>query len=76
MTTEACPFGSHRAGGGLPQPAERLDASMRLWPAEGVGRDVEMLIGNGYTEGWLDTAFRLYREHPPLAEWLRRRFGA
>ena len=44
--------------------------------AEGVGRDVEMLIGNGYTEGWLDTAFRLYREHPPLAEWLRRRFGA
>ncbi len=43
--------------------------------AEGLGRDVEMLIGNGYTQGWLDTAFALYRDNPPLAAWLRRRFG-
>lgn len=35
--------------------------------AEGVGRDVEMIIGNGYTEGWVDTAFALYRANPALA---------
>lgn len=43
--------------------------------AEGLGRDVEMVIGNGYTAGWLDTAFALYRDNPPFADWLRRRFG-
>jgi L-erythro-3,5-diaminohexanoate dehydrogenase len=36
--------------------------------AEGVGRDVEMIIGNGYTEGWVETAFALYRAYPALAE--------
>jgi L-erythro-3,5-diaminohexanoate dehydrogenase len=35
--------------------------------AEGVGRDVEMIIGNGYTEGWVDTAFALYRSNAALA---------
>jgi L-erythro-3,5-diaminohexanoate dehydrogenase len=35
--------------------------------AEGVGRDVEMMIGNGYTEGWVETAFALYRSNPSLA---------
>lgn len=35
--------------------------------AEGVGRDVEMIIGNGYTEGWVETAFDLYRASPALA---------
>lgn len=39
--------------------------------AEGVGRDVEMIIGNGYTEGWVDTAFALYRESPALASAFR-----
>jgi L-erythro-3,5-diaminohexanoate dehydrogenase len=35
--------------------------------AEGAGRDVEMIIGNGYTEGWVETAFSLYRSNPLLA---------
>lgn len=35
--------------------------------AEGVGRDVEMIIGNGYTGGWVETAFSLYRSMPALA---------
>jgi L-erythro-3,5-diaminohexanoate dehydrogenase len=39
--------------------------------AEGVGRDVEMIIGNGYTEGWVDTAFQLYRENAALAALFR-----
>lgn len=35
--------------------------------AEGVGRDVEMIIGNGFTEGWVETAFGLYRSNAALA---------
>jgi len=35
--------------------------------AEGVGRDVEMIIGNGYTEAWVDTALALYRANADLA---------
>ena len=34
--------------------------------AEGLGRDVEMLIGNGYLEGWVAETFRLVRAHPKL----------
>lgn len=37
-----CPFGSHRAGGGMPQPAASLDASMEIWDNE-VLLDVELL---------------------------------
>lgn len=39
--------------------------------AEGVGRDAEMIIGNGYTEGWVETAFALYRANAALAEAIR-----
>ena len=39
--------------------------------AEGVGRDIEMIIGNGYTEGWVETAFALYRSNPRLTEAFR-----
>lgn len=34
--------------------------------AEGVGRDVTMLIGNGYTQGWIDSTLRLYRGNAAL----------
>ena len=44
--------------------------------AEGVGRDIAMLIGNGYTEGWTDVALDLYRANPPLAALLQGRLGA
>ncbi|HWA49591.1 MAG TPA: L-erythro-3,5-diaminohexanoate dehydrogenase [Dongiaceae bacterium] len=40
--------------------------------AEGVGRDVEMIIGNGYTKGWVETAFDLYRANPKLAALFHR----
>ena len=40
--------------------------------AEGLGRDVEMWIGNGYLEGWVEEAFRLVRSRPELRrEFLR-----
>jgi len=42
--------------------------------AEGIGRDVEMIIGNGYVEGWTDDTFGLLRSEPALAAELARRF--
>lgn len=34
--------------------------------AEGAGRDVTMIIGNGYTRGHAETALQTVREHPAL----------
>ncbi len=34
--------------------------------AEGVGRDVTMIIGNGYTKGHADTALATLRDHPRI----------
>jgi L-erythro-3,5-diaminohexanoate dehydrogenase len=34
--------------------------------AEGVGRDVTMIIGNGYTKGHADVALQTLRDHPAL----------
>ena len=34
VTSLCCPYGSHRAGGRLPQPAARLDATMVVRPCE------------------------------------------
>lgn len=34
--------------------------------AEGAGRDVTMIIGNGYTKGHAETALQTLREHPAL----------
>lgn len=41
--------------------------------AEGVGRDVTMLIGNGYTEGWIDNTLRLYRQNAELRALMEER---
>ncbi|MGF7159968.1 L-erythro-3,5-diaminohexanoate dehydrogenase [Rhodoligotrophos appendicifer] len=38
--------------------------------AEGLGRDVTLLIGNGYLEGWVEYGFGLARRHPALATYL------
>lgn len=43
--------------------------------AEGVGRDVDMLIGNGYTHGHADHTLALVRESRPLADLLAQRYG-
>ena len=34
--------------------------------AEGVGKDVDMLIGNGYTHGHAEIALQILRENPKL----------
>ncbi len=41
--------------------------------AEGVGRDITMIIGNGFTGGWVETTLALYRAHPKLRDFFERR---
>lgn len=43
--------------------------------AEGVGRDVDMLIGNGYARGHAVLTLELLRNHPGLGELFKSRYG-
>jgi len=43
--------------------------------AEGVSRDIDMYIGNGYVEGHVDATFELVRLQPALYALLARRYG-
>ena len=43
--------------------------------AEGVSRDIDMYIGNGYVEGHVEATFDLVRAQPKLRELLTRRYG-
>ncbi|HUP57736.1 MAG TPA: L-erythro-3,5-diaminohexanoate dehydrogenase [Bdellovibrionota bacterium] len=43
--------------------------------AEGVGADVDLRIGNGYTEGHAELALQLLRESPELKELFTRLYG-
>jgi L-erythro-3,5-diaminohexanoate dehydrogenase len=41
--------------------------------AEGVARDIDMLVGNGYCDGHAEETIALARSEPKLLEELRRR---
>jgi L-erythro-3,5-diaminohexanoate dehydrogenase len=43
--------------------------------AEGVGRDVDMIIGNGYAPNHADITLNIYRENPTVKKWFDERFG-
>lgn len=43
--------------------------------AEGVGRDVTMIIGNGYTKGHADTALQTLRDHPHVRAYFNLAFS-
>ena len=43
--------------------------------AEGVGKDVTMIIGNGYAKGHADTALQTLRDHPEIHEFFKRRYA-
>ncbi|MBC7082775.1 MAG: L-erythro-3,5-diaminohexanoate dehydrogenase [Firmicutes bacterium] len=44
--------------------------------AEGIGKDVTMIIGNGYTEGHAEIALATLRESPVLMEMFLKRWAA
>lgn len=43
--------------------------------AEGIGKDVTMLVGNGYTEGHAEIALQIMRENPRLREIYERTYA-
>ncbi|WP_048601546.1 L-erythro-3,5-diaminohexanoate dehydrogenase [Rubeoparvulum massiliense] len=43
--------------------------------AEGVGKDIQMVIGNGYTAGHVQAAFEAIWEHPQIAAWFYQRYA-
>jgi L-erythro-3,5-diaminohexanoate dehydrogenase len=43
--------------------------------AEGIGRDVDLFIGNGYAHGHADHTLDLVRSHAPLRALLEARYG-
>lgn len=43
--------------------------------AEGIGRDVDLYIGNGYAHGHAEHTLSLVRSHPALRELLAARYG-
>lgn len=44
--------------------------------AEGVGRDVTMIIGNGYTRGHAETALQTLRDHPEIYAYFNAKYAA
>lgn len=43
--------------------------------AEGIGKDVTLLMGNGYVPGHAELMFDLLRNHPALRQWFEEKFG-
>jgi L-erythro-3,5-diaminohexanoate dehydrogenase len=43
--------------------------------AEGAGRDVTMMIGNGYTKGHAEIALQTLRDHPALRDYFHARYA-
>lgn len=43
--------------------------------AEGVGADIDLIIGHGYADGHAQFALDLLRTQPKVAQLLRRRLG-
>ncbi|HEV3089624.1 MAG TPA: L-erythro-3,5-diaminohexanoate dehydrogenase [Candidatus Elarobacter sp.] len=44
--------------------------------AEGVGKDVNMMVGNGYAKGHAGVALQTLRNHPPLKDYFVQRYAA
>jgi L-erythro-3,5-diaminohexanoate dehydrogenase len=44
--------------------------------AEGVGKDVNMMVGNGYAKGHASVALQTLRNHPPLKDYFMARYAA
>lgn len=44
--------------------------------AEGLCKDVTMIVGNGYATGHADTALQTLRDHPPLLRYFNERYAA
>ncbi|MGA7355380.1 MAG: L-erythro-3,5-diaminohexanoate dehydrogenase [Candidatus Cybelea sp.] len=64
--TELCSILCTRDGGTVYFFSMATSFTAAALGAEGVGRDVTMIIGNGYTKGHAETALQTLRDHPEL----------
>jgi L-erythro-3,5-diaminohexanoate dehydrogenase len=44
--------------------------------AEGVGKDVTMIVGNGYAKGHADTALQTLRDRPPIRAYFEAKYAS
>jgi len=44
--------------------------------AEGVGKDITMMVGNGYAKGHAATALQTLRENPPIHAYFNEKYRA
>ncbi len=44
--------------------------------AEGVGKDVTMIVGNGYAKGHADIALQTLRDHPPIHQYFDAKYAS
>ncbi|PTM56842.1 L-erythro-3,5-diaminohexanoate dehydrogenase [Desmospora activa] len=72
--TELSSILATRDGGGVYFFSTAIRFTAAALGAEGVGRDVQMLIGNGYAPGHADLALDLVRTQPQLLQLLQARY--
>ncbi len=44
--------------------------------AEGVGKDVTMIVGNGYAKGHADVALQTLRDNPPIRQYFDKKYAS
>lgn len=71
--TEGASILATRQGGQLVFFSMSTSFTRAALTAEGAGRDITMIVGNGYTGGWTDTTLALYRRQPQLRSFFERR---
>lgn len=73
--TEMTAILSVRAGGKIYFFSMATSFTSAALGAEGVGKDVDMMIGNGYSPGHVDITFDTLRESPQILEVYKKKFG-
>ncbi|MFN4140499.1 zinc-binding dehydrogenase [Aestuariivirga sp.] len=71
--TEGAAILATRPGGQLVFFSMSTSFTRAALTAEGAGRDITMIVGNGYVRGWTDATLSLYRRHPQLHLFFERR---
>lgn len=73
--TEMTAILSTRAGGKIYFFSMATSFTAAALGAEGVGKDVDMMIGNGFTPGHVDVTYATLRESPAILDIYNKKFG-
>ncbi len=71
--TEGAAILATRDGGQLLLFSMATSFTRAALTAEGAGRDITMIVGNGYTMGWTDSTLALYRRHAGIRGFFEQR---